>query len=76
MHNDDIEVFTYVVPPVCIEIIKVVKGCNFSEAFQLSEVYNENGLFIRFLHLNTLIEAKKAAGRYKDLDDIEKLSGK
>jgi hypothetical protein len=36
--------------------------------------FNENGLMIRFIHLNNLIEAKKAAGRYKDLDDIEKLS--
>jgi len=27
-----------------------------------------------FLHLNNLIEAKKAAGRHKDLDDIEKLT--
>ena len=36
--------------------------------------YDENGLIIRFIHLNNLIEAKKAAGRFKDLDDIEKLS--
>ena len=75
LHNSDIEVFTYGIPPVCIEIMKVVKGCNFSEAYQISEVFNENGLLIRFLHLNTLIQAKKAAARYKDLDDIEKLFG-
>ena len=75
LHNSDIEVFTYGIPPVCIEIMKVVKGCNFSEAYQTSEVYNENGLLIRFLHLNILIQAKKAAARYKDLDDIEKLFG-
>jgi len=36
---------------------------------------NEEGLEIRFIHLNNLIEAKKAAGRRKDLDDIEKLTG-
>lgn len=29
---------------------------------------------IRFLHLDNLIQAKKAAGRHKDLDDIEKLT--
>ncbi len=75
LRNDNIEVFTYGIPPVCIEIMKVVKGCNFLEAYKTSEVYNENGLTIRFLHLNTLIQAKKAAGRYKDLDDIEKLFG-
>lgn len=36
--------------------------------------FEENGLFIRFIHLNDLIQAKKAAGRHKDLDDIEKLT--
>ena len=35
---------------------------------------NENGLVVRLIHLNNLIEAKKASGRHKDLDDIEKLS--
>jgi hypothetical protein len=36
--------------------------------------FDENGLIVRFIHLNNLIQAKKASGRYKDLDDIEKLS--
>ena len=75
LHNNEIEVFTYGTPPVCIDIMKVVKGCTFNEAYQLSNVYNEDGLMIRFIHVDTLIQAKKAAGRYKDLDDIEKLSG-
>ncbi len=75
LHNSEIEVFTYGTPPVCIDIMKVVKGCTFDEAYQLSNVYNEDGLMIRFINVNTLIQAKKAAGRYKDLDDIEKLSG-
>jgi predicted nucleotidyltransferase len=29
---------------------------------------------IRTVHLNDLIASKKAAGRHKDLDDIEQLS--
>lgn len=74
LNNDEVEVFTYGIPPVSIDVIKVVKGCNFEEAYLLSNIYNEDGLLIRFIHLNTLIQAKKAAGRYKDLDDIEKLS--
>jgi hypothetical protein len=28
---------------------------------------------IRVIHLNQLIKSKKAAGRYKDLNDIENL---
>ena len=71
LNNNEIEVFTYGLPPVSIDIMKVVKGCIFDEAYKLSSLYEENDLFIRFIHINTLIQAKKAAGRFKDLDDIE-----
>ena len=40
-----------------------------------SLVYEDKGgLMVRYIHLNNLLEAKRAAGCYKDLDDIEKLS--
>ncbi len=68
------DVFSYGRPPVCIDILTKVKGCNFDEAFKLSEVFIEDELPIRFINLNTLREAKKASGRFKDLDDLEKLS--
>lgn len=74
LRNSEMDVFTYGTPPTCIEILKEVKGCRFDEAYKISKIYNEDGLQIRFIHINTLIEAKKASGRYKDLDDIEKLS--
>ena len=75
LNNNEIEVFTYGIPPVSIDVMKVLKGCNFEEAYQLSNIYNEDGLQIRFIHIDTLIQAKKASGRFKDLDDIEKLGG-
>ena len=53
---------------------KKLKGCDFDEAYGISRIYDENGLLIRFLHINTLVEAKKTAGRHKDLDEIEKLT--
>lgn len=40
----------------------------------MGNIFNEEGLMIRFIHLNNLIQAKKAAGRHKDLDDLEKLT--
>ncbi|GAA3918427.1 hypothetical protein GO495_20810 [Chitinophaga oryziterrae] len=52
----------------------IFNGVEFDDAFPQAQVFNEEGLEIRFLHLNNLIEAKKAAGRHKDLDDIEKLT--
>ncbi len=74
LNIEKMDVFSYGRPPVSIEIMTLLKGCDFSESFKLSQIYNDDGLEIRILHLNTLKEAKKAAGRYKDLDDLEKLS--
>ena len=74
LHNDALDVFTYGRSPVSIDIMKSVKGCDFNSAFKNSKQYKENDLLVRYIHLDTLLQAKKAAGRYKDLDDIEKLS--
>jgi hypothetical protein len=72
--NEEIEVFTFGRSPVSIDLMKKVKGCNFNEAYAKSVIYLEDNLPIRFIHYSNLIEAKKASGRYKDLDDIEKLT--
>ncbi|QHS59153.1 DUF6036 family nucleotidyltransferase [Chitinophaga agri] len=72
---DVADVFSYGRPPVSIDIITKLKGVEFDDAFSQAQIFNEEGLEIRFIHLNNLIEAKKAAGRHKDLDDIEKLTG-
>ena len=53
-----------------------VKGLNFDEAYKLSTVYEDDDLPIRIIHINHLIEAKKASGRLKDLDDINQLKKK
>lgn len=74
LFNDDFDVFSYGMPPVAIDIMKEVTGCNFEEAYLLSKEYEENELLIRYINTETLIQSKKAAGRHKDLDDIEKLS--
>lgn len=68
------DVFSYGRPPVCIDILTSVKGCNFNDAFLNSEIFIETDLPIRFINLNVLRMAKKAAGRFKDLDDLDKLN--
>jgi hypothetical protein len=68
------DVFSFGRPPVSIDILTRLKGVEFDNAFSQAIQFDENGLIVRFIHLNNLIEAKKASGRYKDLDDIEKLS--
>jgi hypothetical protein len=73
LKDDSVDVFTYGRPPLCIDIMKVVKGLQFDEAFASSEIYVENNLQIRFINYDQLIKAKESSGRHKDMDDIEKL---
>jgi predicted nucleotidyltransferase len=68
------DVFTFGRQPVSIDILTRLKGVQFENAFAQALIFDDNGLKVRFIHLNHLIDAKKAAGRFKDLDDIEKLS--
>ena len=72
--GDEFDVWSIGVSPVKIEIMTAVKGLNFDETFNASQKYNEGGLAIRFINLEHLIRAKKASGRYRDLDDIEQLT--
>ncbi len=74
LDTDTADVFSFGRPPISIDIITKLKGVEFDDAFSQALQFDENGLSIRFIHLNNLIQAKKAAGRHKDLDDIEKLT--
>ena len=70
------DVFGIGVQPVKIEVMTSVKGLEFNETFSMAQFYDEDGLKIRFIHINHLLLAKKAAGRFRDLDDIEQLTKK
>jgi hypothetical protein len=51
-----------------------VKGLDFNECYDKSIFFNEDGLQIRTIHRTDLIDAKKAAGRAKDINDLENLT--
>lgn len=74
--SDEFDVWMFGVSPIKIELMTAVKGLQFDEAFKISQLHDDSGLLVRYLHMNSLIEAKKAAGRYKDLDDIHQLQSK
>lgn len=67
------DVFSFGRNPVGIDIMTAVKGLVFEEAYKLSTIFNDDSLHIRVIHFNDLVRAKKAAGRLKDLDDINHL---
>lgn len=73
--STEYDVFSFGKPPFAIEIMTVLKGLEFGSAYKQSTVEQVDGLPVRIIHLNQLIEAKKAAGRNKDLNDLENLPG-
>lgn len=74
--SDKIDVFSFGVPPVSIDLMTDAKGLNFDEAFSNSSLHNIEGLKVRVIHLNDLIKQKKAVNRTKDQNDIENLQSR
>jgi predicted nucleotidyltransferase len=72
--GNEYDVFGIGVQPVKIEVMTNVKGLLFDETYAMAQTYEEDGLQIKFIHINHLIQAKKASGRFRDLDDIEQLT--
>ncbi len=68
------DVFKFGSKPTAIDIMTKVKGLDFKECHHLAIEFEDDGLLIKTLHLNHLLQAKKEAGRLKDLDDIEQLT--
>jgi len=68
------DVFTFGRPPVAIDIMISVKGLTFDECYNKSVIFEDDDLYIRTIHKDNLIEAKKSAGRSKDLDDLENIN--
>lgn len=59
-----------------LDIMTYLKGFDqlrFDECHRAAPIALVEGIPVRFMHINQLIEAKKAAGRAKDLMDIEEL---
>ncbi len=71
--SDEFDVFSFGRPPFAIEIMTAVKGLDFMSTYKLSTIEQVDNIEVRIIHLNQLIQAKKAAGRNKDLNDIENL---
>ncbi len=71
--SDQYDVFSFGKPPYAIEVMTAVKGLSFKTAYELSTIEMIEELSVRVIHLNHLIDAKKAVGRNKDLNDLENL---
>lgn len=76
LNNPDIDVFSFGVSPVSIDILTSVKGLEFSESNSHASFFDVEGLRVRLIDYHDLITAKKASARPKDLDDLENLEEK
>jgi predicted nucleotidyltransferase len=71
--SEKFDVFSIGKPPFAIEIMTAIKGLEYKQAFDTSTMETIDGIEIRVVHLNQLRQAKAAAGRHKDLNDLENL---
>ena len=61
------------VPPMRIELTTTISGVNFEECYAARVVAELDGVNVNLIHLRHLKINKKAAGRHKDLNDLENL---
>jgi len=59
------------VAPCRIDIINEIAGVCFSDAYPRATIIDFNGLPVRVISLEDFLANKKAAGRHKDLADVE-----
>ena len=73
LNQETYNVFTFGRPPMAIDIVTSIQGVEFKDAIQNASEVQVQGIVVRLLSLSDLILTKKAAGRFKDLDDLENL---
>jgi hypothetical protein len=61
------------VPPIRIELLTSISGVTFSECYARRMVDQVDGIEVSLIGLQELKINKKAAGRLKDLNDLEEL---
>lgn len=64
------------IPPMRIEVITDISGVDFANCYSNRSEVKIDGVSVKIISLPDLLKNKKAAGRYKDLDDVEHLSQK
>lgn len=73
LDTEKLDVFSFGSPPVSIDVITSLKGLNFEDTYPFAEEKNTDGTPVKIISLDKLLEAKKASGRPKDLQDIQHL---
>jgi len=60
-------------PPLRIELSTTISGVDFAECYQFRVTEAIDGIPVSIINLPDLKKNKKASGRHRDLDDLERL---
>ena len=74
LKNEKLDVFRFGRNPIAIDIMTKMSNFDFNEYYKRKVDFIDGDLVIPVINLPDLIHAKKVANRFKDKDDIEKLS--
>ena len=61
------------VPPVCIDLIMSISGANFAASYSRRKLETASGAPVSLISLDDLKANKRAAGRPKDIEDLNYL---
>lgn len=67
------DAYRFGIAPLKIEVLTKVSGISYDEAVEGAPSFDLDGYAIRYIGKQALIRNKKAAGRSKDLADVEEL---
>jgi len=67
------KIFRFGAPPLQIDILTDITGCRFADCYPRREVHRYSDIEISVLSIDDLRANKRAAGRAKDLADLEGL---
>jgi len=73
---DKYSVFQIGVEPVRIDVLMSLPGVRFETAWKNRNTTRLEGVQVNFISKPDLIRAKRAAGRRRDLDDLDSLQGR
>jgi predicted nucleotidyltransferase len=73
INPNETDVFTFGRPPVAIDLMVKLANFTFYEVYNQATIEEIDDIKLKVIHINHLKIAKRFAGRFKDLDDLEHL---
>jgi hypothetical protein len=73
---DERKIFRFGLPPTQVDLVMAITGVDFSAAFEQRDVVELEGVPVNVINRECFVQNKQAAGRLKDLADVEAITRK